>query len=253
LVLAALVLRCAAVGADELELLDGLRHEGLVTRIAADGAVRGDRLPAELKLDDLRRVLHTATGEADAPTAVVDLVGNARLLVQGVELRDERVVVSMTGRQSWSLPLEIVRGVRCDTGAPTAAYSQALARPATDVDRFFVRAEDAGAIEGFDALVEQLAPAAVTFELGGKQRELPRTRLYGIVFARPANEVAPMPRGWVELKQESRVPFEKLELVDEVLTVSGPAGFKIEVLWSLVVAIDARSPRLTFVSDLTPS
>lgn len=253
LVLAGALWRGADATADELELLDGRRHTAVVTRVANDGTLQREGLSEPLKLDDLRRLRRNATSELGEPAVVVDLLGGLRILAQHVELRDERVVMDVTGQDKWSLPLDIVRGIRCDTAVPSSAYAQSLARPSADVDRFFVRTEDAGAIEGFDALIEQLGPESVNFELQGKPRELPRDRLYGIVLARPANEAEPTFRGWVEVKRASRLPFDQLDLSEGVLKINGPAGLKVDLPWALVTAVEVRSVRLKYLSDLEPT
>ncbi len=247
------VLSGASARADELEFLDGTRREGVVSRITPTGGVLGENLPDALTLNDVRRVRHAANGQLPHPSAVVDLVGDRTLYVTSVELRDERLVVGLTSELTLSMPMEMVRGLRLDSASPQAAYVRKLAQPGADVDHFLVRGDEGSTIEGFDALVEQLSGTSVQFDLAGQSRALPRQRLYGIVLARPANQVVDRGRGSVELKDGSRLPFDQLELMGSNLTFGGPVGWKASVPWPLVAGLEIHSPRLIHLSDLRPT
>lgn len=238
--------------ADELELLDGTKLPHTVARVASDGTLSGPQVPVGLSLDDVRRWRRDAADKLPEPNAVVELHGDVRLAAAQVDIVDEQIRITIRAGVSWSLPLELARGVRFDVGVTPAAYAQALARPGADVDQFLVRGEEAGALERLEGLVENASAERVRFELAGKPRDLPRERVYGIVFARPANQSAPSARGWLGIASSGRVPFERLELRDESFVVAGPAGWQATIPRNLVTTVELRPPRLTFLSDLEP-
>lgn len=247
------------VAGDELELLEGEKHVGPVAQIRADGAVLGANIPAPLTLDGVRRYVRTVKKPSASDrsavkfSVTVDLVGGGRVAGRAVTLADERLAVETLEDAVWSLPIDLVRGVRYGVDKPSVTYSQALERPPVDVDRFLIHGEEPGAIESLDALIDSLTSAAVKLELKGAERELPVARLYGFVLARPAGAKEPPPRGWLALTNESRVPFDRLELDAGVVRLTGPAELKLEIPWEAVASFDVRSERVEYLSDRKPA
>src|SRR5262245_40899500 len=125
----------------KLVLLDGseVRFESLVID---GGKVSGEGVPADLTLDDLRRIeLRLPAPAASSAKSVVDLRGGGRVLAKGVSIANEKCRIEWSGGEPLFLPVDLVRAIRLDPESASADFDKAVSAPSAEHDRVFVKDE----------------------------------------------------------------------------------------------------------------
>jgi hypothetical protein len=235
----------------KLVLLDG--SEAPFQSLAIEGGkVSGDGIPADLTLDDLRRIdlPPAASASEQKVTAAIDLLGGGRVLAKAVAIADEKCRIDWASGEPLSLPVDLVRAIRLDVEADNAEFEKALRTPSAESDRVFVK-DEAGKLSSVTGLIESLDADQLKIEVSGQQHRVPRPRLFGIVVAQPAAGES-LPRCLVEFHDGSKLGGETLSLADGKATLHFPADAKAELAWSAVSRVTIRSSRVAFLSDLKP-
>jgi hypothetical protein len=242
-------------------LIDGRAEEVARFEASGDSTIR---LPdgRELACDDLRviepvRPPAVAAAGASEPSIEVRLAREEGWF-PAVEaaLSGEVCTVTRHGGAAWAFPLDDLRALRFDSAAEPESFRTALARPPAERDLLFARL--AGGVTAIDAYVESITAEAVAFEWMDEARNLPREKLYGVVFAAVAREAPPPPRFVVELADGGRLPGDSVGLESAGDAALGPrvrvalsAATTIDVPWNEVRRIRVRSDRVRFLSDLS--
>jgi hypothetical protein len=231
-------------------LLDGTQVQGTLERLTVSGRMEGQGLPAGLELDGLRSIQRSAVApRATQPQVVVELVAGL-LNAAGVTLADEKLTVAWPHGDPVVLPIDQVRAIRFEPGAPGDVFEAALAAPSAEHDRLFLKVEDR--LQSITGLVEKISDTEVVFDYDGQKRTLPRRQLYGIVVAQfeaPGKEAPP---SRVSLVDGSRISGRPVGLTDGVLELQLKGESSVKLPLSVVARIDVRSSRLAFLSDLEP-
>ncbi len=234
-----------------LILLDGTAAPFQSLEIAA-GKLSGGGVPADLTLDDLRRIEVAALASGiEKPAVMVELRGGGKLLGKSVTLADDKCQIGWMGQQPLALSIDLVRAMRLEPGTPSPDFEKALATPSVELDRIFLK-DEMDKLSSVPGLVESLTAEQLTFEAGGQMRSVPRSRLYGIVVAQPA-AADPPARCLVEFKDGSLLGGESLGVAGDTATLAFPAGGQAEFPWSAVARVSVRSSRVAFLSDLKPT
>lgn len=235
---------------DTLTLLEGDRVTVTIEAIDADGKISGPQTPANLTLDDLRKI-ETPTPEATAakPAVILDLVDGGRIGAESITIAKENFQVKWSLGEPLEFPIDVVRAVRFKPSGESETFEEALTKPSADQDRIFVEVDDQVAM--LVGLVESLTADNIVFEFEGEKQTLPTAKLFGIVVAQ-VNPVAKSKSGvTVQLADGSRITGKVRELTGGKLTLGmGPAA--VSVPWSAVQSMAVRSARLAFLSDLDP-
>jgi hypothetical protein len=235
----------------QLILLDGTAAPFQSLQISV-GKLSGEGVPADLSLDDLRRIeIAAATPGIEQPAVVLELRGGGRLRGKSLTLGDDKCQVGWMAAEPLNLPIDLVRAIRLQPGAASPDFEKALATPSVELDRIFLQ-DEMDKLTSVPGLVESLTDEQLTFEAGGQMRSVPRSRLFGIVVAQGA-AADPPARCLVEFKDGSLLGGESLELAGQTATLAIPAGGKAEFAWSAVARVNVRSSRVSFLSDLKPT
>jgi hypothetical protein len=235
----------------QLILLDGaaVAFRSLAVQ---DGNLSGDGVPADLTLDDLRRIeLPDSDTEATVkPDVMVDLRGGGRVRAQNVTIANDKCRLEWTSGEPLSFPTDDVRAIRLDPATAHAEFEKALSTPSADLDRVFIK-DDEGQVTGVTGLIDSLDSDQLKFQVSGQDHRVPRSRLYGVVIAQPA--VAEKPSHCVVTFHDGSVlGGDSLSLSGDAATLSVPGSGKVEFSWKAAARIGIRSPRLAFLSDLKP-
>jgi hypothetical protein len=183
--------------------------------------------------------------------AVVELAGGGRIQAKSANIADEKCQVESAGGQELTLPVDVLRAIRLEPATASAEFDKALAAPSVELDRVFVK-DDTGKLSSVTGLTDALDREQLTLEVSGQHRQMPRARLYGIVFARPA-ATEKSPRCSVAFRDGSIVGGETISLSDDKVTLDVGAGAKADFAWSQVSRVTIRSHRVAFLSDLKPT
>jgi hypothetical protein len=237
----------------QLILLDGQAVAIQSLSIEA-GKLSGEGVPADLTLDDLRRIelpLPQGGAPPERPVVVIELRSGGRVLATNVSLADDKCQIEWSGGDPLSVPIDAVRAIRLEPATASADFDKALAAPSPDLDRLLIKADD-GKLETVTGLVDSLTAVDVKFELEGVTRTVPRNKLFAIVVAQPdAGES--IPPALVILNDGSQIGGELVSLADGKASVQVAGGGKATIPWAGVQRVLIRSSRVAFLSDLKPT
>jgi hypothetical protein len=237
--------------ASQLILLDGSAVPFRSLEIKA-GRPSGDGVPADLTLDDLRRIelAPSVATRPDSATAIIELRGSGRLMAKSVAIVGEKCRIAWAGGEELSLPVDSVRAIRFEPGVTSAEFDKAFATPSAELDRMIIK-DEAGKLTSALGVVEALDAESLKIEGAGEKRVLPRSKLFAIVIAQPAITETP-PHCLVAFRDGSVLGGETLSLAGEKATLDLLAGGKIKFSWSAASRVTIRSSRVAFLSDLKP-
>src|SRR5262245_11513040 len=237
--------------AAQLILLDGSTVPFQSLQIAA-GKISGEGVPAELTLDDLRRIeVAPLPGVTAKPAVIVELRGGGKVLAKSVTLGDDKCQITWSGDAPLSLAVDLVRSIRFDPGTASPDFDKTLAAPSAELDRIFLK-DEMGKLSSVSGLIDALTGEQLTFESGGQSRNVPRSKLFGIVVAQPA-AADPPARCLLSLGDGSLLAGDALELADGSATLSFTGGGKVTLPWTSVARVTLNSSRVAFLSDLKPT
>lgn len=254
LALAFLLLVCSqpATADDRIELLDGTTINASIHSIGSDGELAGDQLETNVNVADLRTVVRSNRApDAATGTIVIDWAEGGRLTAKGFTLAEETCKIDWGPEGSFELPIDVIRAVRFDSKAPIASFQAAVEKSTAGADRLFAKAD--GRIQPITGLISDVGADTVVFLREGVDIRLPRAQVYGIVLADVAGAKVGGARGRVTLQDGSILPGTLAKLADGVLTLKMARDTEISVPWDAVMRIDIQSPRLTYLSDMTPA
>lgn len=236
------------LSADELETIDGVKLTGKLTGVSAAGDVTGEGIPPGTRFDTLRSIVRDVKGVQARPKFVLETHGDGRLLIDAIELANDRFTVTLSGGKEMVLPLDAVRCVRLEPELQMANFKEALAHPSAEFDRIFVKVDKQ--IDVVKGLILGLDDAELSFQFDKETRKLPRERLHGIVLAQ-AGDPKSQP-AMVQLANGSRVAGKVTSLAEGELQMELQGGAKAALSLESVERIELRSPRLEYLSDLDP-
>lgn len=235
--------------ASELTTLDGQKLSAKITKIDEAGLLVGEGIPADIRLDSLRRI-EQQVADGTKGTVALDLMGGGRVYGDSITVESEKFHVAWSVGEKLVLPIDVVRAVRFKPAVADENFEAALAKPSADNDRLFVEVD--GKLTVLTGLVESLTAENVVFQYEGQQQTLATAKLYGIVVAQVGKPGKDVTGVTAELGEGSRVVGAVKSLADDKLTLAvGPTT--VALPWPAVKSLTIRSSRLAFLSDLEPT
>jgi hypothetical protein len=237
----------------QLVLLDG-QTVNIQSLTIVGGKLSGEGVPADLSIDDLRRIelpVPPGSSAAEKPAVVVELRAGGRVLAKNVSLANDKCQIEWASGEPLAIPIDAVRAVRFEPGTASTELDQALAAPSAELDRLLLKVE-AGKLDTVSGLVESISADEVKFELDGRSRPVPRAKLFAIVVAQP-DAGGTVPPALVILKDGSQLGGELTGLVEGKASLQIAGGGKAEIPWAGVRRVLIRSSRVAFLSDLKPA
>jgi hypothetical protein len=236
----------------QITLLDGKVQPAPNLKVAA-GAVTAEGLPSGTTIDDLRLIqVHTAPAPpaTDKPAYVIDLVGGGSIGASQVTIADDQCTIAWSAGEPLKVPIDALRAIRFQPTVPSDEFSKALAAPAADVDRIFVKID--GKIDSVTGLVNKLSETEISLEIDGQLRNLPRDRIYGVVVALAAPETR-LPRCTFQLRDGSVIGGDLVALNGNKAQIQIAGNSQVSLPWDTVQRVVVRSSRVLYLSDVKPS
>jgi len=242
-----------ARGEDTLSTLENQTLKSTIQAISAEGIITAEDVTEELELDGLKRIDRTSVTPV-AFAVTIDLVGGGRLLASSVSFEKDVFTLQGWCGGELTLPIDVVRGFRFgakeEAESKVTTYQAAIAKPSEENDRLFVKVS-ADEFQAVDGLIEKISGDKITFQWSGASREIPLSRIYGMVAA----QIAPKKRRLganITAVNGSTIHGDLQGLAEGVLTVRLPDGTRLPIPWANVASIDIRSSRLLYLSDIDP-
>ena len=169
-----------------LILLDGAAVHAKSLEIAA-GKLTGEGVPADLTLDDLRRIeLAAESAAADKPAVIVELRGGGRYSrSRRYDWRRQVPDRVALGEQRWRCRSTWSGRSASSRRRPAPNSTRPLAAPSAELDRLFVkdRGGQARQRRGLDRVAD--GRAAHASRSAARSGRFPAQQLFGIVVAQP--------------------------------------------------------------------
>jgi hypothetical protein len=240
----------------EVQTLDGQFVAGnIVSLDARQVVVQEGAVEKKLEVKDLIGVTSKSPVEKQIrPTVVVQLTDGSRILGLGFQSADGAVKVASGNDSPYELPVKALRWVRF---VESANESDRLDNQWTDIvatdtaaDLLVVRKK--GAIDSTDGVVGDVSDETIAFTFDGDRIDVKRSKVEGIVFARPAAQELPNSICTITTGHGSRYDASTVELDGDKIVIATPAGLKTNVPVDDVVHIDFSAGKRLFLSDLDP-
>lgn len=214
---------------------------------AADG-------PTKIAFDDLARVNFETSARPSEGSVVFLLADGGRLNGELVGSAPEAVVTRIVLGDAVPIAFERLAAIQFVRGGDAFAKAEELFESALQArlpgqDVLITRdPEDTKSLRG---RLETLDAESGSFAFGDRPRTFQTEKIFGIVFATGANKQAVFPVT-VELSDGS-VVSGAIERADaESIKVATSVGPMVEMKVGDIVGLRVRSPRVAYVSDLTP-
>lgn len=257
----AAILLDARVGqsADQLTLLDGKRIEATVEAIDDQGRLRGAGLEASIDLQGLRRLTREVTQETGLkPQAELHLLGGGVIRCTSLTISGESFVLKWKHGEM-TLPLEAARGCKfsgegneghpADTPQGRKMLKAAIAKN-DDKDHLLTVVD--GKVQDLDGLLLESDGKRFEFEWNGKARLIAASNVYGMVLAKVGKPHDPIGECAVGLRDGSSLTGRVQSLKAGKLKLRLTKDLVVDIPWGEVTAINVRSDRMIFLSDMKP-
>lgn len=195
-----------------------------------------------------------ADSAASDASVVVHLADGGRLAGVLLPAEGEQVSIHTTLLGDRTLSYGQLAAVRVATPeafpAARELFEEALSTPLPGQDVMITRAvDDVKALRG---RLVRLGPEGGAFVFGDRERTFQRHRLYGVVFAAGVARHEPALLR-VTLSDGSLFSAHPVRGDAETVTLRLADGREADVPVAALTCIDVRSPRLVYLSDLTPT
>jgi hypothetical protein len=236
--------------APKVTLLEGAPLSPAALEIA-NGKVTGGGVPAGLALDDVSKIEWptSAVANAETPRVIVELRGEGRLRAREATIDGEQCHVATCFGPRIAVPLEAVRAIRFEPLTASPEFDKAVAAPAPDKDRIFLKVE--GKLDSALGLITSLTDKELLLDVEGTERKLARDKLFGIVVAQ-AQAADDLPPCRATYTDGSVVAGELMHLSKGEIELLLPGGGKLTMPAFPLKELSLRSSRVAFLSDMRP-
>ena len=231
------------LGADDKGNLR-VREQGAdTTRVIQLGTLRS------IRLADGRRASHVAPGLVTLRTGLT-----LPATVESCDGGNVRVRSPVLTKPV-SIPLRYVQAVRfAKPVKEDGGFASYAAKPKEDNDLIYIRT-DARILQR-TVTIDRFADGKVHYEVRGQERELPVTRLYGVVMSMGSGvlpDPQPRPRVDVILRAGHMVPGKLVAMDGEQCVVRLDEKVDLHLARDSIGVIQVLSDRLVYLTDLTPT
>lgn len=257
--LSVLLIAALATGAAEFEAqtIDGQSAVGRITRLNAQELVlETGGGPSRFALNTLAGITRKpAPAAADRKLAIhVELVDQSLLAASGYTVRGGVAQLVLSGGAKLEIPTRAIRWVRFAAAAGadeklTKQWSE-IAETNADGDLLVVR--KSGALDYLEGVQGDIDADKCNFELDKEPVPVPRAKVEGVVYFHSAAAELPDAAGQLLSLDGSRLAIGKVELADDQIRISTPAGVTLSLPLEDISRFDFSSGKIAYLSDLDP-
>lgn len=242
-------------------LLDGRIQQGQLVSLSAENVVLTDSEGAtsSLPIADVMQVLVTASGEQPEKQPSSDelqlvLRDGSSVPISQAEATADDVTATAAGLGDLKLGRAFVRAVRLqplkDEWQP---QWNAFLERRNEKDLLIVAKRDGSGLDFLAGIVSSIGAEEVPFLLDGDQIPVPRSRVFGVLFA-AAESTADAVAGSavLSLTDGSTLGVSAVSMNEQQLQVTTTWGQTLQIVADRLSEIDFSSGRLHYLSDLEP-
>jgi len=237
----------------QVDLLDGDAVNGSLAAITADEmTLLIDGQPKQFVLANVIAVNNDESSKSPGNKQGQLILGDGSTIAGDLQSVNAKEVISTSAiADQLVVPRPAVRAIRLLQENPEWAeeWSAFLERTNED-DLLILKKRDGSGLDFYGGVISATTDDKVEFVLDGDTVPVPRSRIYGLVFAvqkaKASNPVA------VQLSDASRVMATSLTLQDDTLRIETSWNQTLTLPLSTLHGIDFSSGRFHYLSDLDP-
>ena len=233
---------------NEIQTLAGERIECQLQGIDADGNLSGD-LANALNLADVSSIRTGIETEKAPVKYVIRMAAGGQFHASQVLVEDGFVKWKSTLGE-FEVGVGAVRAILFKPFKLSDLVTRTVESPSDESDQ--VVAEGGSGQQAVAGLVEAIKPDKVEFNFRGTSRSIPLDRVVAVVMVDLQESLSDGILASIKFRDSSAVTGTINGLNDGQLEVGLVGGASIKVPWEQVTAINVRSDRLVYLSDLTP-
>ena len=241
----------------EVQTLDGRAVQGFLVQLSADQiAIETSDGKQELATKDLLSAV--AKGQASTPpshTVNLVLTDGSRIAATDFETAKGAAKFKLLSDVSVELPVKALHSVRF---VDSTEDSSTIDRQWDEItsgnsagDLLVIRKK--GTIDSTDGVVGDITADVISFTLDGDKIEVKRPKIEGIVFAQTGTAEFSEGVCTVSTAFGSRYIASSLQLNDNQVQITTPAGLKTSLAIDNIAHLDFSSGKIAFLSDLEPA
>jgi len=237
----------------QIDLLDGNAVTGSLT--ALDGnelTLQVDGQPKTIALSDVIAVHSRRKPESSRDHQGQILLGDGSLIVGTLEnITAKEVNFHSATAGELNIPRLAVRAILLTSANPEWVEEwQAFLQRENPDDLLILKKRDGSGLDFYGGVISATSEDNVSFVLDGDTVPVPRTRIYGLVFA--AGRTTPKGSTTLRLFDGSEIMTQRLIMNDDTLKADTSWNQVITVPLSAFHDIDFSSERFHYLSDLDP-
>jgi hypothetical protein len=241
----------------EAQTVDGQAAVGRVVRLdAGELVLETAGGPSKFALSTLA-MLSRKTAPPAAQTkasAWIELVDQSSLPATAYTVQGGTARVALVSGQNLEIPTKAIRWVRFAAepdgdGKLTKQWSEITESKAAG-DLLVVR--KSGALDYLEGVQGDIDADTCNFQLDNESIPVKRPKVEGVVYFHATAPELSEPVGRLVAADGSRVAMRTVQLVDDRLKISTPAGVSLELALNDVAKFDFSSGKIAFLSDLEP-
>ena len=231
--------------------VDGQTYEATLGTISEDGTMSGDQIPEGLSLNDVTSISTTGSIENAKTDLVVRLVGGGEFRATSVAMQNSIYTIE-TPTASFSLGAESIQAIVSTESTGSSLLNRLIGEPDTSNDRIIV--DTSRGEQAVTGILEEINEEKIIIDVGGKTRSITRSKvkLVGVVLTDLLQSVPDGTIARINLLDGSHA-VGRIKSLDETslkIVVAGDAELTLDR--NQVAAINVRSDRITYLSDLAP-
>jgi hypothetical protein len=259
LLLFAVIAAAAASGGEAtIGTLDGRALKGEISAWTAAGLTfsnaDGDtKIPAGEVLE-VRWSREAADG-AGAGAMYIEMIDGSRIAYAEVSIAKRQATV--TGgllRRPLRIPRDSIRLIELRPVTPFIASAlEEIERKEIPGDALVVSQRESETMDYLPGVIGDVTAEQAGFDWDGERVEVKRSKIAAMVFYQARQAVLPDTSCELSLTDGSRLAAREISLEGKQLSVTTPAGARLDVSLEQLVRADFSSGKIAYLSDLTPS
>lgn len=235
--------------------IDGTAFEAGLTSCCAGGAAMFQSASGAttVALDELSSVRFTNSREQSTPSCIVHLADGGRLFGELLGGDAESIRIKTIGDLEWRLPFTSLAGVQLTSDAEfeksAELFTSSMTARLPGQDVLITRGpEEVKALRG---RIESLGDTSGSFVFADKSRTFQYDKAFGVIFAKGAGKPVVLP-ATLELIDGGAFSGTIVSADATRILVKSSFGMECALETHQVARLVFRSPRVMFLSDLTP-
>jgi hypothetical protein len=219
----------------------------------------GEQRIAADQLVSLRGQPATASSAADKSSGLVELIDGSSVPIKSITIEKSNATLSLvssaaSAENKLQLPTSQLAAARFrQLDGTLATQWDEIRRLNAASDIVAVLKKDGKSLDYVEGVVGDVAADKIEFKLEGETQRVDRAKIAGIIYYRPDRRTKDEPRAIIHSPAGLRLTAAHIELKNSLLTVTTPAGAKLQWPIDDISLADFSTGKLLYLSDIEPA